>query len=115
MDLSLVTVEQMMDELHKRGLEFSLVLSQKNLADAHPEQAGYELYSSLPDSIHQSAHFLLAAISLLEIEADDLEEEQDPKGEVFRRWQSAGETLLKDILATAQDWTEEEGGEEQTT
>lgn len=111
MDLSLATVEQMMEELHNRGLEFSLVVSHRVEGNSHPEQEQYELHSSLPDALHQSLHFLLGALSILGDAADGLQEKNDEHAEFFRRWQYTGETLLNDMLGTGHEWSDDEDEE----
>ena len=81
MDLSLATVEQMMDELRRRGLEFGLVVSQEPTASEGAESEQYELHSSFSDSLHQAVHFLVGVLSILGSAADELEE----KGEAAQR------------------------------
>ena len=104
MDLSLVTVEQMLDELEKRGLEFSVILSRDQPGESHPEQPEYELYSSFDNSLHQSVHFLLGSVSILGTVMEELEERSDGRADVVRQWVETGETLLSDLMRSARDW-----------
>jgi hypothetical protein len=108
MDLSRASIEEMLDELHRRGFEYSLAVSQPADDDPESTEQQYELHSSFPDALHQSVHFLLAALSILGDSADQREEEADPRGEEYRRWQFTGETLLNDMLRVGQEWAEEQ-------
>jgi hypothetical protein len=107
MDLSLVTVEQILDELEKRGLEFSLVLSRDTLGQPQCEQPDYELYSSFEDPLHQSVHLLLASVSILGTLMEQFEEAADTRTEEVRGWVDSGEAMLNDLMRAAQKWAEQ--------
>lgn len=109
MDLSLVTVEQILDELEKRGLEFSLVLSRDTQGQAQWEQPEYELYSSFQDPLHQSVHLLLGGVSILGSLMEEFEEAADARTEEVRKWVDSGEAMLSDLMRSAQEWADQTG------
>jgi hypothetical protein len=116
MDLSLATTEQIIEELKGRPLEFALILTPENAAD-HPEEAVYEIHSSMTDSseensLQEAAYCLMASSSLLEHLAHKLDEAEDAKAEDLWRWRAVSETLIRDVFATAGEWErEDENGE----
>ena len=94
-------IGQISNELNPREIPFSLIVSAKSAEETHPEEANYQLHSSLADPTQQAAHFLLGALSIFATLAEELEEQDDHDAEAFKRWQGAGETLLNDLLTTA--------------
>jgi hypothetical protein len=111
MDLSLATIEQIIEELKGHPLEFALILTPEDLDD-HPEEAAYQIHSSMTDSseensLREAAYCLMASSSLLEHLAQRLEEADDDKAEDLWRWRAVGKTLIRDIFATAGEWERE--------
>ena len=107
MDLSLATIDQISDELNRREIPFSLIVSAKSAEESHPEEPKYQLHSSLPTPVQQASHFLLGALSIFASMAEEVEEQRDDKAEAFKRWQGVGEVLLNDMLTKAGEWEEE--------
>lgn len=108
MDLSLVTVEQFLEELEKRGIDFSVALSRDGAADVSLEQPEIELYSSFDRPIYQSLHLLLGGVSILGGLLEEMEEAADERTDEVRRWVESGETLVSELIRVAQDWDGEQ-------
>ena len=112
MDLSLATIDQIADEVNRREIPFSLIVSAKSAEESHPEEPEYQLHSSLPNPVQQASHFLLGALSVFATMGEELEEQGDDSAEVFKRWQGAGETLLNDMLNKAGEWEREDDSDD---
>jgi hypothetical protein len=108
MDLSLATIDQIDEELTRREIPFSLIVSAMGAEETHSEEDKCQLHSSLPNPVQQASHFLLGALSILATMAAVLEEKSEDHAEEFKRWQDVGETLLSDMLKTAGEWEEED-------
>jgi hypothetical protein len=71
--------------------------------------------SSEENSLQEAAYCLMASSSLLEQSAQRLDEAEDEKAEDLWRWRAVGETLIRDIFATAGEWQrEDENGDRGT-
>jgi len=103
MDLSLAAIDQIADELNRREIPFSLIVSAKSAERSHLEEPECQLHSSLAEPVQQATHYLLGALSVFATMAEELEE-QDGDAEAFKGWQGPGETLLNDVLRTAGEW-----------
>jgi hypothetical protein len=113
MDLALATVEQIAAELRKRSLNFVLVLTPEIGEQQPPEEAEYRVHSSFTDSsdetsLQDGVQCLLASLTVIATLGEALEDVDDPKAEDFWRWKSTGDTLVRDIFATAQEWSDEQ-------
>jgi hypothetical protein len=76
------------------------------------EEAAYQIHSSMTDSseensLQKAAYCLMASSSLREHLALRLEEAEDDKAENLWRWRAVGETMIRDIFATAGEWGRE--------
>jgi hypothetical protein len=108
MDLSLVTVEQFLEELEKRGIDYSVALSHNGCGEANLEQPEIELYSSFERPIYQSLHLLLGGVSILGGLLEEMEEAGDERIVEVRRWVDSGETLVSELIRAAQEWEGEQ-------
>jgi hypothetical protein len=106
MDLQVATIDEMDAELSRRGIAFSLVVSENTAEESRSEEANYQLHSSLPTPVQQASHFLLGALSVMATMTKDLEDEGDDRAEVCKRWQGVGEVLLNEMLAKAGEWSQ---------
>ena len=113
MDLSLATIDQIIEELRNRSLEFALVVHSPESEGDAADDTEYHVHSSFAASsdeasLQEAVHCLLGSLTVIATLAEHLEEMEDERTEDFWRWKGAGETLLRDVFATVHEWSDEE-------
>jgi len=113
MDLSLATIEQIIEELSKRPLDFALIVSPQD-DKLHSEGMEYQVHSSIAESpeensLQEAVYCFMATLELFGRLAEHLDQLEDDRADDLWRWRGTGQTLLRDIFATAEEW-EVDGG-----
>jgi hypothetical protein len=118
MELSRASIEEIVEELAKRPIEFSLIVrTEAEQNDDESEAEEYSVYGSeavqgeptLPQAVRCLIGGLVVLTGLSE-EFDELEEYD--KSHDVARWVAVDEVLLNDLFQTSEQWPEIAGSSE---
>ncbi len=111
MELSRASIEQIVEELAKRPIEFSLIVSTEPENGDDPESVEYRVYGSEAlqgePTLPQAVRCLFGGLQVLMGLAEEFDElEEYDKSHDVRRWVAVDEVLLNDLFQTSEQWPE---------
>jgi hypothetical protein len=118
MDLSRATIEQIVEELARRPLEFSLIVRAEHEPNDDSESAEYRVYGSEAlqgePTLPQAFRCLIGSLQVLTGLAEEFDElEEYDKAQDVQRWVAVDEVLLNDLFQVTQQWPEIAGSSEE--
>lgn len=111
MELSRASLEQIVEELAKRPIEFSLIVGTATEESDDSESPEYRVYGSEAvqgePTLPQAARCLVGGLHVLTGLAEEFDElEEFDKSHDVRRWIAVDEVLLNDLFQTTEQWPE---------
>jgi len=111
MELSQASIEQIVEELATRQLEFSLVVRTESSESEDEDLPGYQVYGTEElqgePSLMQSVRCLMGGMHALTGLSEVFDELEDfDKSQAVFRWVAVLEVLLNDLFQTTEEWPE---------
>jgi len=111
MELSRASIEQIVEELAQRPMEFSLVIRTESSESEDADLPGYQVYGNQElqgePSLMQAVRCLMGGMHVLTGLSEEFEELEDfDKSHDIFRWVAVLELLLNDLFQTTEDWPE---------